>query len=94
MNAEALPAQVFGAVNAGPRDQVEIFAAAEARDNFHIAAADRGSEGRGRAAVGNLSVARYQGGDLSRVTAHPNGFRPDAVLAEKVLPLRDPKRDG
>ena len=93
LNAEALSAQLFRAVDAGSSHEVEILTAAEARDDFQLLATHGSSESRRCAAVSDLRVARSQRRNLRRVAPHPNDFRLHSVFAEEVQALRNPQRN-
>ena len=93
LNAEALAAQIFGRLDAGASDEIEILAAAEAGDNFHISSAHSGGDSGRGATVGDLRVAGYERGDLGWIAAHPYAFRIDPVFSEEIAALGDPERD-
>ncbi len=91
-DCESLAAQIFGALDVGPDDQIVGIARVESGDDFEIMARGDRREHGAAAGAADVNAAGGQPGDQCRRAADENRLDVDAVLGKKALLLGEPER--
>ncbi len=91
-HCESLAAQIFGALDVGPHDEIVGVARVEGGENFEIMAGGDRREHGAAAGAADVNAAGGQSGDQCRRAADENRLDVDAVLGKKALLLGEPER--